>query len=183
MAGFTWARMAAYFIETTATATGSHTAQVSLFQRNATGSNPSTKPEKSETALGVLASGKLICMNPLRCLCNRWQALWRPIVPATRFILTTIPCSTTMALPGNGRSTRPQPGRARPISATRRAVFGDAGTYTATLTVNGQFSKSLQISIGDGCRADTIPGSAVNIGGNNTEDYVATPALNLTTNT
>lgn len=64
-----------------------------------------------------------------------------------------------------------------------KAVFGDAGTYTATLTVNGQFSKSLQINIGDGCRADTIPGSAVNIGGNDTEDYVATPALNLNTNT
>jgi photosystem II stability/assembly factor-like uncharacterized protein len=64
-----------------------------------------------------------------------------------------------------------------------KVVFGDAGTYTATLTVNGQYSKSLNISIGDGCRADTIPGSAVNMGGNTSEDYVAFPALNLTTNT
>ncbi len=64
-----------------------------------------------------------------------------------------------------------------------KAVFGDAGTYTATLTVNGQYSKSLDISIGDGCRADTIPGSAVKLGGNDSEDYIAIPALNLNTNT
>ncbi len=64
-----------------------------------------------------------------------------------------------------------------------KVVFGDVGTYTATLTLNGQYSKSLSISIGDGCRADTIPGSAVNIGGNDFGDYIATPALNLNTNT
>ncbi len=64
-----------------------------------------------------------------------------------------------------------------------KAVFGEAGTYTATLTVNGQYAKSLNISIGDACNADTIPGAAVNLGGNNSEDYVALPALNLNTNT
>ncbi|MBC7777040.1 MAG: T9SS type A sorting domain-containing protein [Phycisphaerae bacterium] len=64
-----------------------------------------------------------------------------------------------------------------------KAVFGGTGTYNATLTVNGQYSKSLSISIGDGCRADTIPGSAVNLNGNNSEDYVALAALNLNTNT
>jgi len=63
-----------------------------------------------------------------------------------------------------------------------KAVFGGAGQFTATLTVNGEFSKSIQISIADGCRADTIPGSAVSLGGNNAEDYVSIPALNLNTN-
>jgi len=64
-----------------------------------------------------------------------------------------------------------------------KVVFGASGTYTATLTVNGSFSKSLSIKVNDACRADTIPGSAVAIGGNNSEDYVALPALNVTTNT
>lgn len=64
-----------------------------------------------------------------------------------------------------------------------KVVFGGSGIYTATLTLNGQFSKSLQISVGDACRADTIPGSSVNIGGNNAKDYVALPAINLNTNT
>jgi photosystem II stability/assembly factor-like uncharacterized protein len=63
-----------------------------------------------------------------------------------------------------------------------KAVFGGAGQFTATLTVNGEFSKSIQISIADGCRADTIPGSAVSLGGNNAQDYVSIPALNLNTN-
>lgn len=63
-----------------------------------------------------------------------------------------------------------------------KVVFGGAGQFTATLTVNGEFSKSIQISIADGCRADTIPGSAVSLGGNNSEDYVSLPALNLNTN-
>jgi hypothetical protein len=63
-----------------------------------------------------------------------------------------------------------------------KVVFSTPGTYTATLTVNGQYSKSLDIIIGDACRADTIPGSAVRIGGNDLGDYVATPPLGLNTN-
>jgi photosystem II stability/assembly factor-like uncharacterized protein len=63
-----------------------------------------------------------------------------------------------------------------------KVVFSTPGTYTATLTVNGQYSKSLDIIIGDACRADTIPGSAVRIGGNDVGDYVATPPLGLNTN-
>jgi hypothetical protein len=64
-----------------------------------------------------------------------------------------------------------------------KVVFGAPGIYTATLTVNGQYSKSLSIAVKDGCQADTIPGSAVYIGGNSSEDFVALPALNLNTNT
>lgn len=64
-----------------------------------------------------------------------------------------------------------------------KVVFGQTGQYTATLTVNGEYSKSLQITVSDGCRADTIPGSAVNLGGNDFNDYVSLPALNLNTNT
>ena len=73
------------------------------------------------------------------------------------------------------------------VSATSirnpKAVFGGVGTYTATLTVNGVYSKSIEISIGDGCRADTIPGFAVHLGGNDSGDYVSLPPLNLNTNT
>ena len=64
-----------------------------------------------------------------------------------------------------------------------KVVFGNAGIYTATLTVNGQASKSLSIQVNEGCRADTIPGSAVSLGGNSSEDYVALPAIGLNTNT
>lgn len=64
-----------------------------------------------------------------------------------------------------------------------KVVFGEPGTYTATLTVNGAFSKSLSIAVKEGCRADTIPGSAVILGGNDSGDYIAMPALNLSTNT
>lgn len=64
-----------------------------------------------------------------------------------------------------------------------KVVFGAPGTYQATLTVNGQYSKSLSIKIGDRCQADTIPGAAATLGGNDAGDFVALPALNLNTNT
>ena len=64
-----------------------------------------------------------------------------------------------------------------------KVVFGQPGTYTATLTLNGQFAKSLQVSVSNGCGADTIPGSAVRLRGNNSSDFVALPALNIETNT
>ena len=64
-----------------------------------------------------------------------------------------------------------------------KVVFGESGIYTATLTVNGSYSGSLTIRVNDACRADTIPGSAVTLGGNSSEDYVALPPLNITTNT
>jgi photosystem II stability/assembly factor-like uncharacterized protein len=64
-----------------------------------------------------------------------------------------------------------------------KVVFGEGGTYTATLTLNGEFAKSLSIKVNNGCRADTIPGTAITLGGNAAEDYVALPPLNLTTNT
>lgn len=64
-----------------------------------------------------------------------------------------------------------------------KVVFGASGTYTATMTLNGAYEKSLDISIGSACEADTIPGNAVALGGNTPEDYVSLPALNLQTNT
>jgi hypothetical protein len=73
------------------------------------------------------------------------------------------------------------------VSATNvrnpKVLFGAVGTYTATLTVNGTYSKSLSISVTNGCQADTIPGNMVTLGGNTAEDYVSIPALNLNTNT
>lgn len=64
-----------------------------------------------------------------------------------------------------------------------KVVFGAPGDYTATLTLNGQYTKSLNIRVSEGCRADTIPGSAVAIGGNSSGDYISLPALNLSSNT
>ncbi|HPI08597.1 MAG TPA: hypothetical protein PLM41_19515, partial [Saprospiraceae bacterium] len=73
------------------------------------------------------------------------------------------------------------------VSATNvrnpKVLFGAAGDYTATMTLNGSYQKSLTIKVENGCQADTIPGNAVSLGGNTQEDYVALPALNLTTNT
>lgn len=64
-----------------------------------------------------------------------------------------------------------------------KVVFGNSGEYTATLTLNGQYSKSLVIKVSDRCKADTIPGAAIRLGGNDQGDYVALPPLNITSNT
>lgn len=64
-----------------------------------------------------------------------------------------------------------------------KVVFGAAGNYTATMTLNGTFSKSLNIQVADACKTDTIPGSAALLGGNDSEDYVALPSISLNTNT
>lgn len=73
------------------------------------------------------------------------------------------------------------------VSATSvrnpKVVFGNTGTYTATMTLNGTHTKSLTIQVGNECLADTIPGSLVSLGGNLDEGHVSLPALNLTTNT
>ena len=73
------------------------------------------------------------------------------------------------------------------VSATAlrnpKVVFGAAGTYTATMTLNGVDEKTLTIQVTDGCDADTIPGQLVNLGGNDDPGYLAIPALNINTNT
>lgn len=62
-----------------------------------------------------------------------------------------------------------------------KVVFGQSGDYTATLTVNGIYQKSLTIKIENGCDADSIPGRALSLDGNG--DYaVATENLNLNSN-
>ena len=55
-------------------------------------------------------------------------------------------------------------GAARPMSGNPKVLFGAPGAYTATMTLNGTYQKSLTITIGDACRADTIPGNAVVLG-------------------
>lgn len=73
------------------------------------------------------------------------------------------------------------------VSATNvrnpKVVFGAVGAYTATMTLNGTATKSLNITVSNACQPDTIPGKMVTLGGNNAEGYVAVPALNLNTNT
>jgi photosystem II stability/assembly factor-like uncharacterized protein len=64
-----------------------------------------------------------------------------------------------------------------------KVVFGAVGTYTATMTLNGTYQKSLTISVTDGCQADTIPGYKAALKGNTDEDYVSIPPLGLNTNT
>ncbi|MBV6440460.1 MAG: T9SS C-terminal target domain-containing protein [Haliscomenobacteraceae bacterium CHB4] len=61
-------------------------------------------------------------------------------------------------------------------------VFGQSGDYTATLTLNGAYQKSLAIKVENGCDADSIPGEALTLDGSG--DYaVATENLNLNSNT
>ncbi|MCY7328861.1 MAG: hypothetical protein LH618_09950, partial [Saprospiraceae bacterium] len=73
------------------------------------------------------------------------------------------------------------------VSATAlrnpKVVFGMAGTYIATMTLNGIYQKSLTIQVADGCAADTIPGQTAVLGGNDYPGYVSLPALNRNTNT
>lgn len=64
-----------------------------------------------------------------------------------------------------------------------KVVFGTPGTYTATMTLNGAHTKSLNITVTNGCGADTIPDKSVTVGGNTNPGYAALPALNLNTNT
>jgi photosystem II stability/assembly factor-like uncharacterized protein len=72
------------------------------------------------------------------------------------------------------------------VSATNvrnpKVVFGAAGQYTATMTLNGTHQKSLVVKVTEGCSADTIPGQAAVLGGNVPEDYVSLPPLGITTN-
>ncbi len=63
-----------------------------------------------------------------------------------------------------------------------KVVFGAPGTYTALMTLNGAYQKSLTIQVSNECQADTIPGLAVTLGGNDDPGYIALPPLNLTTN-
>lgn len=63
-------------------------------------------------------------------------------------------------------------------------VFGEAGTYTATLTVTqGGFSdsESITVTVDDGCNADTVPGNALVLGGDNT-DYVVSDPIDVQSN-
>jgi photosystem II stability/assembly factor-like uncharacterized protein len=73
------------------------------------------------------------------------------------------------------------------VSATNvrnpKVVFGATGTYTATLTLNGSLSKSLTITVGNACAADTIPGQMVTLGGNAAPGHVSVPTINRLTNT
>lgn len=73
------------------------------------------------------------------------------------------------------------------VSATNvrnpKVVFGSVGTYTATMTLNGAYSKTLTITVSNGCQPDTIPGQMVTLGGNTATGYVSIPPLNLNTNT
>ncbi|HRI60746.1 MAG TPA: T9SS type A sorting domain-containing protein [Saprospiraceae bacterium] len=72
------------------------------------------------------------------------------------------------------------------VSATNvrnpKVVFGQSGNFTATLTLNGVYQKSLPIKVENGCDPDSIPGQALALDGSG--DYaVATQNLNLNSNT
>jgi hypothetical protein len=46
-----------------------------------------------------------------------------------------------------------------------RVVFGAAGSYTATMTLNGIYTRSLTLTVNAACDADTIPGMALSLDG------------------
>ncbi len=67
-----------------------------------------------------------------------------------------------------------------------KVVFGSPGTYTATMRISkdgNNYEKALSITVSNACQADTVPGKAVVLGGNDNEGYIGLPPLNLTTNT
>ncbi|MEO1259242.1 MAG: LamG-like jellyroll fold domain-containing protein [Bacteroidota bacterium] len=62
-----------------------------------------------------------------------------------------------------------------------KVVFGASGDYTATMTLNGVFTKSLTVSVHAGCDADHVPGNALRLDG---ESHAAALGnLNLNSNT
>ena len=63
-----------------------------------------------------------------------------------------------------------------------KVVFGTTGTYTATMTLNGNLTKNLSLTVNSACDAETVPGNALSLGG--TSDHaVANNNLHLNSNT
>lgn len=46
-----------------------------------------------------------------------------------------------------------------------KVVFGNAGTYTATMTLNGSFTKTIDLTVNAACDADHVPGNALRLDG------------------
>ncbi len=67
-----------------------------------------------------------------------------------------------------------------------KVLFGQPGSYQAIMsltTPQGVFKDTLTVKVSNACTADSIPGEAVRLGGNDDEGYVALPPFNVTTNT
>ena len=62
-----------------------------------------------------------------------------------------------------------------------KVVFGNAGTYTATMTLNGSFTKSISLLVNAACEAEKVPGHALRLDGQG--HAAALGNLNLNTNT
>ena len=66
-----------------------------------------------------------------------------------------------------------------------KVLFGQPGDYQAIMSLStpqGVFTDTLSIRIKNDCTADSIPGIAARLGGNDNEGYVALPALGVATN-
>lgn len=65
-----------------------------------------------------------------------------------------------------------------------KVYFGNSGTYTATLTVNGVTAATpLNITVGNACNPDTIPGNCIALDGTAYTYAVQDKAMNLNSNT
>jgi photosystem II stability/assembly factor-like uncharacterized protein len=63
-----------------------------------------------------------------------------------------------------------------------QVVFGQTGTYTATMTLNGSFSQKISVTVGASCAPENVPGNALSLDA--TTGYAAANGnLNLNTNT
>ena len=62
-----------------------------------------------------------------------------------------------------------------------KVVFGIAGNYTATMTLNGGFTKDLTVSVNAACDAEHVPGNALSLDGES--HAAALHNLNLNSNT
>ncbi len=63
-----------------------------------------------------------------------------------------------------------------------KVVFGAPGEYTATLTLNGQYTQNLTVSVSADCDAEPVPGKSLSLNGAG-QYAVANGNLNLNSNT
>ncbi len=62
-----------------------------------------------------------------------------------------------------------------------KVVFGEAGSFTAMMTLNGMYTQTLDLTVNSACDAEAVPGNALSLDG--TSNAAANSNLNLNSNT
>jgi len=122
---------------------------------------------------------------------ENWTPIVQPFVSGKNQICTrdTVEFDSYSVAKGAATYSWSIPGAASTTALNMRevkATFPVAGDYTATLTImqdGNSYSKSVDVTIGNECDAEQIPGNALSLSGASS-DYAATSkALDITTNT